>query len=938
MTTPTLAAAQLSEFGTLTLEHTLEDLSTRFIVNLPSEELENLDRVCFQIEQAHWYYEDFVRPAALNPALLPSFGLKHFSLLMFKACPLLHDLVSNHQKIWNSFMAYKERVPVCGAILISEFWDKVLLVKGWQKGASWSFPRGKINKEEAEAACAVREVLEETGFDLSAYFPPEQLDYNFVEQDSIEKSPYYVELVIKEQKIRLYFIPGIHEDTYFETRTRKEISKLDWFNISDLPTWSKEKKSKKAAAQAAAAASGNKQAKFYMVTPFISHLKLWIDKEKPKNLKKRNKSTEPRPSAPTPFSSHIHDGIGRSLPPHLQDSDIDNSNQFESDFDVERTSSPSSEEDTHEDGLRRPTQFTTTEEGTEALNAFFFGGNPGQDGARRENLGPELEFGRHAFEDPNLEAFLDQDETTSAQTPPEVAYKRQTSFFQPKPKATPDQTNKLLALLTNNNPVASPPPQKPARRGSRPAADSGPRAGGSLLNLLLGTASASDHTTPHPSSTAISDPALSPSPGPAESILFADSAPPPEAEGFGEVAVRSEAERSESERKEKHDALLRALNSVTMQSPPRFDPPLASPPPPPQIVAPQPNPNANVLLSLFNPRGSSNPPLSPPNFDRQDWAPSASPQMQAALEELRRAGSGAEAAQAQLEEPARAATPPAYESPAGVRRASPGIGTKQQDGASLEPAASSSRDSKALLAILRSGGGLSPADAPEPTPSPSHPFASSTSPAMQNLLAPQYPQHSQPQSQFPAFNPQPGPPQHFSPPFTHIQRPNIGQGFPQFPPQSQSNGAVPFSQAPSFPPNFPPYPPQLPHPQQRHPSQTSAPQGYGAQPSFSGPSPQPPTQAQQPQHSMFGPRPPPQDPFSALIKPLQEQRHPLPIPPNHSQPPMQATVPPHGSTNNGAGFLSPPLQSQPPPPPPPMKTTAQSGQLLSLFNAKPVGA
>ena len=84
-------------------------------------------------------------------------------------------------------MAYKERVPVCGAILISQYWDKVrpppppvpqlaprtprqslltpctlgdqvLLVKGWQKGASWSFPRGKINKQETEGMCAVREV------------------------------------------------------------------------------------------------------------------------------------------------------------------------------------------------------------------------------------------------------------------------------------------------------------------------------------------------------------------------------------------------------------------------------------------------------------------------------------------------------------------------------------------------------------------------------------------------------------------------------------------------------------------------------------------------------------------------------------------------------------------------------------------------------------
>lgn len=98
-------------------------------------------------------------------------------------------------------MAYKERVPVCGAIIISEYWDKVsfhlhllstsrfgsgngdlpkrlldsscfqvLLVKGWTKGSSWSFPRGKINKEEPEAMCAVREVRLDTHFSVSFPF------------------------------------------------------------------------------------------------------------------------------------------------------------------------------------------------------------------------------------------------------------------------------------------------------------------------------------------------------------------------------------------------------------------------------------------------------------------------------------------------------------------------------------------------------------------------------------------------------------------------------------------------------------------------------------------------------------------------------------------------------------------------------------------------
>ena len=32
-----------------------------------------------------------------------------------------------------------------------------VLVKGW-KGTSWSFPRGKKNKDEEDDACAIREV------------------------------------------------------------------------------------------------------------------------------------------------------------------------------------------------------------------------------------------------------------------------------------------------------------------------------------------------------------------------------------------------------------------------------------------------------------------------------------------------------------------------------------------------------------------------------------------------------------------------------------------------------------------------------------------------------------------------------------------------------------------------------------------------------------
>ena len=49
---PVASATRQSSFGTLTLAGVLDDLAARFIVNLPPDELESMDRVCFQIEQA----------------------------------------------------------------------------------------------------------------------------------------------------------------------------------------------------------------------------------------------------------------------------------------------------------------------------------------------------------------------------------------------------------------------------------------------------------------------------------------------------------------------------------------------------------------------------------------------------------------------------------------------------------------------------------------------------------------------------------------------------------------------------------------------------------------------------------------------------------------------------------------------------------------------
>lgn len=235
----------------------------RFIINLPQEELESVERICFQVEEGQWYYEDFIRP--LDPDL-PSLNLRNFCLRIFQHCPLLSEFSPyHHATAFEEFLAYKTRVPVRGAIMLNQAMDQVILVKGWKKGANWSFPRGKINKDESDLACAIREVYEETGYDVEAA--------GLVGPQAEMK---YIDVVIQHQHLRLYVFPGVPMDTQFEAKTRKEISKIDWWKLSELPTLKKKKQHQEGRGEDLALNAN----KFYMVAPFLVPLKKWISQQK----------------------------------------------------------------------------------------------------------------------------------------------------------------------------------------------------------------------------------------------------------------------------------------------------------------------------------------------------------------------------------------------------------------------------------------------------------------------------------------------------------------------------------------------------------------------------------------------------------------------------------------------------------------------------------
>ena len=135
-----------------TLDRVLEDLLVRFVVNVPEEDLSSIERIMFQIEEAQWFYADFVRQ--LNPDL-QSMKMKTFSTKILEKCPLIWKW-GDPQEALSKFGKYKSTIPVRGVALFNKDLNKVVLVKGTESN-SWSFPRGKISKDESDIDCAVRE-------------------------------------------------------------------------------------------------------------------------------------------------------------------------------------------------------------------------------------------------------------------------------------------------------------------------------------------------------------------------------------------------------------------------------------------------------------------------------------------------------------------------------------------------------------------------------------------------------------------------------------------------------------------------------------------------------------------------------------------------------------------------------------------------------------
>ena len=263
----------------------LDDLASRFIINFP--EKDDLIRICFQLELAHWFYLDeyVLDESKALTYNLQKCNMTEFSTHMWRHIPFLRLRHGNDvDQILEDWKQYKISVPTYGAIMLNEDLTHVLLVQSYWNKTSWGFPKGKVNEEELPHHCAVREVMEETGYSIADKIDPDM----------------YATQTITDQECVLFFIPGIPMNTKFKPIAKFEIRNIEWYPLDLLPS------SKKDPIPDALHLKYNS---LFMVMPFVRSIRQWVASQK-RQQGHRRRSTQP--NTPNPQRQKVKTRVSES--------------------------------------------------------------------------------------------------------------------------------------------------------------------------------------------------------------------------------------------------------------------------------------------------------------------------------------------------------------------------------------------------------------------------------------------------------------------------------------------------------------------------------------------------------------------------------------------------------------------------------------------------
>eukprot|EP01091_Cochliopodium_minus_P010710 TRINITY_DN2899_c0_g1_i1.p1 TRINITY_DN2899_c0_g1~~TRINITY_DN2899_c0_g1_i1.p1 ORF type:complete len:535 (-),score=169.21 TRINITY_DN2899_c0_g1_i1:23-1627(-) len=193
------------------LEDVLDEISVKLILNQPKEDYTSWERIFFKIEESYWLYIDHY--IIQYPYLKKFSGVQEFAKTIINHCPIIEKENFDIELEFNNWNKYRERVPVFGTILLNASKTKTILVNN--SFGLWGFPKGKVNKDETELECSLRETTEEVGYDATELADPNL----FIDASS------------STRKAKFFIIHNVPENTQFQKTTHEEIIDIQWVDL-----------------------------------------------------------------------------------------------------------------------------------------------------------------------------------------------------------------------------------------------------------------------------------------------------------------------------------------------------------------------------------------------------------------------------------------------------------------------------------------------------------------------------------------------------------------------------------------------------------------------------------------------------------------------------------------------------------------------------------
>ncbi len=149
---------------------------------------------------------------------LPNLSEQDFCYGILKNCEFLEGHLQRFEETYAEFSKYRRLVPTYGAVLLNKEMDKVVTVAHYDSGNK-IFPKGKINQGESEIECAIREVYEEAGLDITELI--NEKEYLFIEG-------------VDEKYLKLFVVAGIDENTPLKPTVSFEIEDVRFYSLTEL--------------------------------------------------------------------------------------------------------------------------------------------------------------------------------------------------------------------------------------------------------------------------------------------------------------------------------------------------------------------------------------------------------------------------------------------------------------------------------------------------------------------------------------------------------------------------------------------------------------------------------------------------------------------------------------------------------------------------------